>query len=279
LQNKLFFIAEIGLNHNGNIDIAKKLIKMAKNNGFNAVKFQKRCPEISTSKLLRDQMRDTPWGYITYLEYRKKIEFGKEEYDEIDRYCKKIGMDWFASAWDLPSFEFLQKYDLEYNKIASPMLTYIPILEKVAAEKKHTFISTGMSTFKDIDEAVDIFKRYNCPFTLMHAVGIYPCLLKYCNIKMVKTLKDRYKCNIGYSGHEAGILSSVLAVVMGATAVERHITLDRTMWGTDQSSSLESRGQELLIRNCNNVSIILGDGKSRNLPDEQKKSQMRWWYG
>jgi len=274
----MFFIAEIGINHNGDVEAAKKMIKIAKEKGFNAVKFQKRDPSIGIPEFMKNRMRETPWGYISYPKYREYVEFEAAEYDDIQWYCEEIGIDWFASAWDLPSFEFLKDYELKYNKIASPMLTYTPLLEAVAKERKPTFISTGMSTFKQIDAAVEIFRDNKCPFTLMHAVGIYPCPQIKCNIRMVRTLKERYKCPVGYSGHEVDLLPTVLAIVMGAEAIERHVTLDRAMWGTDQVSSLESRGQELLIRDSNLVDAILGDGMTRCLPEETKKAkQLRWW--
>jgi len=274
----MFFIAEIGLNHNGDVEIAKQLIRIAKEKGFNAVKFQKRDPTIGIPHLMQNRMRETPWGYIGYPAYRKIVEFEAAQYDDINWYCEEIDIDWFASTWDLPSFRFIQEYNLKYNKIASPMLTYKPLLEAVASEQKPTFISTGMSTFEQIDSAVKIFHDNKCPFTLMHTVGIYPCPHSKCNIRMITTLKDRYKCAVGYSGHEVDLLPTILAVSLGAEVIERHITLDRAMWGSDQVSSLEPRGQELLIRDSNLVDTILGDGTTRCLPEEcQKAKQLRWW--
>jgi len=279
MTNKIFFIAEIGINHNGSVKIAKNLIKMAKEVGFDAVKFQKREPELCVPKEQRNILRDTPWGTMTYLQYRKKLEFGKNEYDEIDKYCRQLDIDWFASAWDLPSLKFLAQYDLKYNKIASPMITYKPLLEAVASEGRYTFISTGMSTWDIIDTAVDIFREAGCPFMLMHSVSIYPCPEYLCNIRMIETLRKRYHCDVGYSGHEEGLIPSVLAVAHGASAIERHITLDRAMWGTDQSASLERRGQELLIRDCKSVKLIQGSGNYKKIYDDEKKKiiQLRWW--
>jgi N-acetylneuraminate synthase len=255
-----FIIAEIGINHNGSIDIAKKLIDMAARCGCNAVKFQKRTINVVYKKEFLDSSRESPWG-TTQRGQKEGLEFGKNEYDEIDRYCKKVGIEWFASAWDEQSQHFLRKYNLPYNKIASTMLTNIPFLELVAEEKKHTFISTGMCTYKEIDEAIEIFNKNNCPFTLLHCVSTYPSEDDECNILMVKTLKQRYNCDVGYSGHERGILPSTLAVVFGARVIERHITLDRAMYGSDQAASLEKRGLELLVRDSHEVNGILGNGE------------------
>lgn len=271
-------IAEIGINHNGDVEIAKQLIQMAYTNGFDMIKFQKRDPSISVPKHMRTKMRDTPWGYVTYLDYKKKLEMGRSEYDEIDEYCRYLGIAWFASAWDIPSFNFLKKYKLKYNKIASPMLTYNPLLEVVAKEEKQTFISTGMSTMIDIDNAVAIFKKYDCPFTLMHSVSIYPCEDYQCNLNMIKTLSIRYNCLVGYSGHERDILPSLLAVFLGAVAIERHITLDRAMWGTDQAASLENRGQAILVRDIRIQEKLLGDGHKCIYQEELKKAQeLKYW--
>ncbi len=255
-----FIIAEIGINHNGSIDIAKKLIDMAAKCGCNAVKFQKRTINVVYKKEFLDSPRESPWG-TTQRDQKEGLEFGKNEYDEIDRYCKKVGIDWFASAWDEQSQHFLRKYNLHYNKIASTMLTNIPFLELVSEEKKHTFISTGMCTYKEIDETIEIFSKNNCSFTLLHCVSTYPSEDDECNILMVKTLKERYNCDVGYSGHERGILPSTLAVVFGARVLERHITLDRAMYGSDQAASLEKRGLELLVRDSHEVNGILGNGE------------------
>jgi N-acetylneuraminate synthase len=271
-------IAEIGINHNGDINIAKQLIHMAYTNGFDMVKFQKRAPSISVPQSMRTKMRDTPWGYLTYLDYKEKLELGRSEYDQIDEYCRDLGIDWFASAWDISSFNFLKKYKLKYHKIASSMLTYKPLLEAVAKEGKVTFISTGMSSMSEIDNAVEIFKTHECPFVLMHSVSIYPCNDYQCNIRMVKTLHKRYDCLVGYSGHEPDILPSILAVFMGAVAIERHITLDRAMWGTDQAASLENRGQILLVRDIRKQEEILGSGNKIIYDEEiEKAGELRYW--
>lgn len=264
-----FIIAEIGINHNGDIEIAKKLIDMAKECKADAVKFQKRTIDIVYSPEFLASPRKSPWG-TTQREQKEGLELGKEEYDEIDAYCKEKGIYWFASAWDEKSQEFLRQYDLPFNKIASAMLTHKNLLEMVAEEGKHTFISTGMSTFEQIDRAIEIFEKKGCPYTLMHCVSVYPCPDEWCNILMVKTLKERYNCPVGYSGHEHGILPSALAVAFGAVAIERHITLDRSMYGSDQAASLEKRGLELLVRDCKDVKRILGTGEKIIIPEEEK---------
>ena len=261
-----YIIAEIGINHNGDMKIAKKLINMAKKAGCDAVKFQKRTLEKCISKSEWDKLRETPWGNIPYLEYKKHLEFGEKEYNEIDQYCRDKEIEWFASAWDLESQAFLRKYDLKYNKVASPMLTNTPLLEMISMEKKMTFISTGMSTPEQIDKAIDVFHSNNCPFILLHCVSTYPCKDEDCNLRYMRTLGWRYP--VGYSGHEIGILPSIMAVTMGATVIERHITLDRAMYGTDQSASLERKGLELLVRDIRRISAIMGDGIRRISQEE-----------
>jgi len=265
-----FIIAEIGINHNGSIEIAQKLIDMAKDAGCDAVKFQKRNPDICVPSEQRNLMRETPWGLITYLEYRHKVEFGKQEYDIIDAYCKQKKIPWFASSWDIESQLFLRQYNLKYNKVASAMLTNLPLLEVIAEEKKLTFVSTGMSNFTQIDKALEIFKKHECPFVLMHCVSTYPCNAEDCNLHVIKALRERYHCPVGYSGHEIGILPSVLAAALGAVAIERHITLDRAMYGSDQAASLENRGIELVVRDARNVAKLLGDGNKRITEGELK---------
>jgi len=259
----VFIIAECGINHNGDLDIAKQLIDMAIECGCDAVKFQKRNPDVCVPDKQKDVMMDTPWGNMTYLEYKKKLEFGEKEYDEIDRYCKEKQIEWFASAWDLDSLKFLRRYNLKYLKVPSVRITSIDFLKEVAFEAKKTFISTGMCTIKDIDRAVDVFGDFCCPFVLNHCVSTYPTDVEDLNLNMIKTLQDRYGCEVGYSGHERDILPSVLAAMLGAKYIERHITLDRAMWGTDQSASLEKRGLELLCRDTKLIDICLGDGVKR----------------
>ena len=266
-KGSLFIIAEIGINHNGDLKLAKKLIRRAKKAGCDAVKFQKRAVDIVYTSDYLDSPRDSPWG-TTQRHQKEGLEFGKREYDEIDNFCNNVGILWSASAWDEVSQNFLQQYNLSFNKIASPMLVHKELLELVAKEQKHTFVSTGMSTFRDIDRAVKIFEKYDCPYTLMHCVSKYPLEDADCNISMVSTLADRYACPIGYSGHEKGVLPSILAVALGATVVERHITLDRTMYGSDQSASLEFKGLNLLVRDARRVMTALGDGEKRILENE-----------
>ncbi len=258
-----FFTAEIGINHNGDIEIAKKLIKIAKDIGCDAVKFQKRTIEKIYSKEVLDTPRESPWGTTT-REQKFGLEFEKEEYDEIDKYCNDLKMDWFAAAWDLDSQLFLRKYDLKYNKIASAMLTDIEFVNLVADEKKHTFISTGMSTLDQIQKTVDIFREKNCSFELMHTNSSYPMKLEEANIRCMDTLRNKFNCNVGYSGHEeSSYLVCVIASVFGATSIERHLTLSRSMYGSDQSASLEKSGFERMIRDVNETEKILGDGIKR----------------
>ncbi len=273
----VFIIAEIGINHNGDVGIAKNLIDMAKNCGCNAVKFQKRTIDIVYSSELLAAPRQSPWG-TTQREQKEGLEFGIPEYDEIAAYCRTQGIPWFASAWDLESQKFLQQYNLPYNKVASAMVTHKPLLEMIAAEGKPTFISTGMSTFEQIDEALAIFQKANCPFTLMHCVSTYPCTDDQCNIRMVVTLRERYGCEVGYSGHEVGLLPSVLAVALGAVAIERHITLDRAMYGSDQSASVERQGLERMVRDCRAVAEIMGDGVKRvSSKEAEVASKLRYF--
>lgn len=274
-----FIIAEMGINHNGDVGIAKKLIDIAKICGADAVKFQKRTIDIVYSKEFLASPRQSPWG-TTQRHQKEGIELTKEEYDEIDRYCKKKSIYWFASAWDEKSQEFLRQYDLPFNKVASPMLTNKNLFTMVAEEGKHTFISTGMSSLKQIDKVVEVFEKKECPFTLMHCVSAYPCIDKWCNIKMVAVLKNRYKCPVGYSGHELGISPSTLAVALGAVAVERHITLDRGMYGSDQSISLERHGLELLVRDTREVKQIIGLGEKIAISEEEKVAyKLRYFRG
>jgi len=268
---KTFIISEIGINHNGDINIVKKLIDSAYESGCDAVKFQKRNPDVSTPISQTEVMKETPWGEMTYIDYKHKIEFGKEEYDEIDIYCRETGIEWFASAWDLDSQEFLKQYNCKYNKIASPMLTHRNLLEVVAQEGKHTFISTGMSTVEQIEKAVKIFKDYGCSFELMHCNSSYPTEDFNSNLGCIKTLRKRFDCNVGYSGHEKGIQITLAAVALGVTSIERHITLDRYMYGTDQFASVTPMD---LIKLCKLVRVIesaIGDGK-KTLREEEKEN-------
>ena len=270
----VFIVAEIGINHNGDVELAKKMIDVAKNVGCDAVKFQKRTVEKVYSKEVLDSPRDSPWGKTT-REQKLGIEFGQREYDEIDRYCFLHDMEWYASAWDVDSQKFLRQYNLKHNKIASAMLTDYKLLETVAEEKKLTFISTGMSTIDEVRKAVEIFKKYDCPFELMHCNSAYPMDISEANLLCIPTLKKEFNCNVGYSGHEvAGYLVCVSAVLLGATSIERHMSLDRTLYGSDQVASLEPLGWIRLVRDIRKIKQILGDGKKRvwdsELPAKEK---------
>ena len=270
----VFVVAEIGINHNGDVELAKKMIDVAKNVGCDAVKFQKRTVEKVYSKEVLDSPRDSPWGKTT-RDQKLGIEFGKREYDEIDRYCFLHDMEWYASAWDVDSQKFLRQYNLKHNKIASAMLTDYKLLETVAEEKKLTFISTGMSTMDEVRKAVEIFKKYDCPFELMHCNSAYPMDVSEANLLCIPALKKEFNCNVGYSGHEvAGYLVCVSAVLLGATSIERHMSLDRTLYGSDQVASLEPLGWIRLVRDIRKIKQILGDGKKRiwdsELPAKEK---------
>jgi N-acetylneuraminate synthase len=278
MNKKTFLIAEIGINHNGSVKIAKDLILLAKKTGFDAVKFQKRTPEITTPKDKANIIRETPWGNITYLEYKKKIEFGKVEYDEINNYCNSINIEWFASAWDIKSLQFLDSYELKYQKVASALITHTAFLEELSKRKKHTFISTGMSDYLTIDKAVDIFKKNNCSFELMHAVSAYPCPENKLNLHLIQKLKERYKCNVGYSGHEASVSPSIVAVCLGASSLERHITLDRSMYGSDQSASLEESGLRDLISVVRKIPDVIGNQEKEIFDCEKDVAKkLRYW--
>jgi len=256
----VFIIAEIGINHNGDIQVAKDLIKLAKDAGCDAVKFQKRTIDLVYTKELLDSPRESPWGK-TQRAQKEGLEFGYDEYKKIDRYCDEQGIEWFASAWDLESQKFLRQFNCNYNKIASAMLTYEPLLQEVASEKKHAFISTGMSDVKNIDRAVQIFREAGCPFELMHCVSTYPMVDEDANLNCIKTLRDRYGCDVGYSGHEVGLAVSYAAAALGITSLERHITLDRAMYGSDQSASVEPTGLRMLVGAIRKIEQAMGDGK------------------
>ncbi|MEE9543614.1 MAG: N-acetylneuraminate synthase family protein [Thermodesulfobacteriota bacterium] len=256
----VFIIAEIGINHNGDLDIAKKLIDGSIFAGANAVKFQKRTIEKVYTKEELDKYRESPWG-TTNREQKMGLEFGIEEYDEIDRYCKEKGVEWMASAWDSESQELLKRFDLKYNKIASALLTHKKLVEMVAKEGKHTFISTGMSTLDEIAKVVDIFKAAKCPFELMQTTSTYPMKNEEANISAIPALREQFKCDVGYSGHEVGLITTCAAVALGATSVERHITLDRAMYGSDQAASIEVMGFYRLVGYIRTIEQSLGNGK------------------
>ncbi|MBN1385111.1 MAG: N-acetylneuraminate synthase family protein [Elusimicrobia bacterium] len=263
----IFVIAEVGINHNGDVKIAKQLIDVAKIAGADAVKFQKRTIDLVYTKEMLDSLRESPWGK-TQRAQKEGLEFGLAEYKEIDSYCKGKGIEWFASAWDIESQKFLRQFNLKYNKIASAMIVYEDLLNEVASEKKHTFISTGMTKFEQIDRAVEIFKKADCPFELMHCVSTYPMNDEDANLNCIGTLRDRYHCNVGYSGHEVGLAVSYAAAALGITSLERHITLDRAMYGSDQAASVETAGFIQLVGAVRKIEKAMGDGKISIHPKE-----------
>lgn len=263
-----YVIAEIGINHNGDLGIAKQMIDAAVHAGVDAVKFQKRTPEIATPPDQQNQMRETPWGYITYLEYRYRVEFNEEQYCEIDRYCKEKGITWIVSVWDQPSVDFMEKFDTPAYKIPSASLTDYALIRKARATGKPLILSTGMSTMEQIRKGVEIAGEKD--LILMHCTSTYPCEPEELNLKMVETLCREFpNTPIGYSGHEVGLVPSAVAVALGACMVERHLTLDRAMWGTDQAASVEPGGFERLIKYIRVSEAALGDGIKKVYPSEQ----------
>ena len=265
---KTFIITEIGINHNGDLKIAKRMIREAKGAGADAVKFQKRdIYEVYTKEYL-SQKRDSPWGK-TQLDQKKGLEFQEKEYLEIDRYCKEIGITWFASAWDIKSLNFLDKFNLEYNKVASAMIVDINFITEVAKRNKYTFISTGMSEMTDISKAVEIFRKHNCEFELMHCISAYPFEDKYADLKLINFLSKKFNCKVGYSGHEkSGTVISFAAIALGATSIERHFTLDRNMYGTDQVASLQPEGLRKLVQGIRKIELSMsGKGNEKKILD------------
>ena len=256
-----YVVSEIGINHNGDLEIAKELITAAKEAGVDAVKFQKRTPELCVPLEQRGQMRETPWGYISYLDYRYKVEFDADDYKEIDRYCKELGITWFASVWDEPSVDFLEPFDPVCYKIPSASLTDHSLLKHLKKTGRPLILSTGMSTIKQIRESVALLDTDNLVIT--HATSTYPCEPEELNLKMIETLRKEFTCPIGYSGHEVGLIPSVIAVAFGACMVERHITLDRAMWGSDQAASVEPSGFERLVKYIRVTEQAVGDGVKR----------------
>jgi len=262
----VYVIAEIGLNHNGDVEIAKRLIDMAAAAGAQAVKFQKRTPEISTPEHMKDVPRETPWGTMSYLEYRYRVEFERPQYEEIARHAASLGLDWFASPWDEPSVDFLEELDVVAHKVASASLTDSGLLRRLASTRKPIILSTGMSTIEQIDAAVELLGTER--LVLLHATSTYPLPPEEANLRTITTLRERYRVPVGYSGHEPGLQISLAAVALGAVAVERHVTLDRTMWGSDQAASLEPRGFTTLVRDIRILEKALGDGVKRVFPGE-----------
>ncbi len=257
-----YLIAEIGINHNGDLQIAKKLIDAAFATGWNSVKFQKREPDIAVLEHQKSVIRQTPWGEMTYLDYKKRIEFGKEEYDYIDRYCSEKPISWSASPWDMPSLEFLLQYNVPYIKIASATITNLELLRKACQSGKIIIMATGMSTLEEIDAAVDVLEKYSDGnYILLHANSEYPTPYEDINLSMIKTLRDRYDCLVGYSGHEMGLEPTVAASMLGAKVIERHVTLSHEMWGTDQKPSLTVNAMSLLKGRIREVKDIVGNGE------------------
>jgi len=276
---KTYVIAEIGINHNGDLNTAKRLIDIAAAAGCDSVKFQKRNPDVCVPEDEKSKIRETPWGKMTYLDYKYKVEFGKEEYDEIDQYCKERKIDWSASPWDLDSLEFLLQYDIPYIKIPSAMLTNDELLLAARDTGKKVILSTGMSTREEIDHAVVLLKSsivvepyYEIAgnFVLLHCNSTYPAPIDELNLSAIKTLKGRYNCEVGYSGHEFRLGTSVAAVYLGATVIERHITLDRSMWGSDQLSSVEPQGLFKLMSGIRELELARGDGEIKVTESEKK---------
>ena len=277
-ENMIFITAEIGINHNGDLNIVKKLIDMAVYSGFNAVKFQKRTVEKVYSKSVLDSPRESPWGTTT-REQKMGLELSASDFTLIDKYCKKKKIDWYVSCWDIQSQLDMRKFHTKYNKVASAMLVHKKLLETIAEEKKYTFISTGMSSLKQISEAVKIFRKYKCPFELMHSHSSYPMSEDEANLLVIPFLMKKFRCKVGYSGHETGSYNICLpAVTLGASSIERHITLDRTMYGSDQAASLEESGLRRLVRDIRMLNKALGDGKKRIWKSElsaQKKLRQK----
>ena len=260
-------VAEIGINHNGDMSICKKLIDVAKDSGANCVKFQKRdINQVYTQEFL-DSPRESQWG-VTQREQKSGLEFSAEEYQEIEDYCKSKSIDWFASAWDVNSQKFLRQFNSKYNKVASAMIVHTELLKEIASEGKHTFISTGMTVYDDIQTAVDIFREAKCSFELMHTISTYPMKVEDANLNMIKTLREKFNCNVGYSGHEVGLAVSYAAAALGITSLERHITIDRTMYGSDQSASVEPAGFKQLVGAVRKIELAMGDGIKKTIEAE-----------
>jgi len=261
-----YIIAEIGINHNGSLDTTRRLIDVAKASGCDAVKFQKRNPEKCVPVEQRDKMRETPWGYITYMEYRYKVEFGREEFEQIDNYCRAQKIQWFVSCWDPDSVDFMKQFKTPCIKVPSASLTDRELLEAVRDSGRPMMLSTGMSSMDQIDAAIKVMGTEN--LLLAHATSTYPCPKEELNLKMIPVLRQRFDCPIGYSGHEVGLATTVAAVALGACFLERHITLDRAMWGSDQAASIEPQGLKRLVKDVRNVEVALGDGVKQVYPSE-----------
>jgi N-acetylneuraminate synthase len=266
--HRVFVVAEIGINHNGDLETAKKLIAVAASAGCNAVKFQKRTPEVCVSESQRDLVRETPWGLMSYLEYRRRVEFGRKEFEEIDRYCRTLGILWFASCWDEASVDFIEGFDPVCHKVASACLTDDALLTRIRACSRPVILSTGMSTMEEIRHAISLLDRDR--LILAHCTSAYPCKPEELNLTVIKTLRSEFGVPVGYSGHEVGLQTTVATVALGAALIERHITLDRSMWGSDQAASVEPGGLNRLVRDIRVVEAALGDGCKRVFESEAK---------
>ncbi len=274
---RTYIIAEIGINHNGSLEIARQLIDLAKEAGCDAVKFQKRTISVVYSEATLNTPRESPWGSTT-RQQKEGLELSLEAYCAIDAYCREQKIEWFASAWDAASQEFLAQFSLKHNKIASAMLTHDAFVAKVAGEGRHTFISTGMCAWPQLDKVVEVFRAKKCPFTLMHTVSVYPCKEEDLNLACIKTLQSRYGAPVGYSGHEVSPTPSIIAAALGAVAIERHITLDRAMYGSDQSASLEKRGLEILVAGVRSCETAWGSGeKTFGEAERSVAKKLRYW--
>ncbi len=266
----IYFIGEIGINHNGDIQIAKRLIDAVSSCGWNCAKFQKRDPDICVPSAQKNMPKDTPWGRMTYLEYKKRIELGKKEYDYIDKYCREKPLDWTASVWDINSLNFILKYKVPFIKIPSAKITDLRLVEAAARTGIPILASTGMSSIKDVDNMVDVLKRHASDFALMHTNSSYPAPLEELNMNCILTLRKRYGCVIGYSGHEYNVEPTVYACVLGARIIERHITISHCMWGTDHAASIEVAAMDLLRKRTKDIDMMLGDGKKKITSSEKK---------
>lgn len=277
IPRHIFFIAEIGINHNGDIKLVKDMISMAKAAGCDAVKFQKRTIDIVYTPELLAQSRESPWG-TTQRAQKEGLEFTEAQYDQIDRFCRETDIAWFASAWDMPAQKFLRKYDLPFNKVASAMLTQLEFVELVASERRPTFLSTGMATMDDVTRAVEIFQRHDCPIILMHTVSTYPCPEGDLNLACMNTLREKFRLPVGYSGHESSVSPSLVAAAMGAVAIERHVTMDRAMYGSDQAASLEGQGLFQLLGQLRKLPKLIGSGeKAFGAAEQSVAKKLRYW--
>ena len=271
-------IAEAGINHNGDIDVAKKLIAAAKASGADSVKFQKRDPDVCVPEFMKGLPRETPWGVMTYLEYKHRLEFGFDSYQAIDQFSREIGLPWSASAWDVGSLEFLDQFNLPYHKIPSALNTNLPFVAEVGRRGLPTFLSTGMITLELLDQAVETFLRHCSNLTLLHCVSTYPAAEEDLNLAMIGTLRERYGLAVGYSGHESSVSPSVIAAALGAEVIERHFTLNRSDWGTDHAASLEPTGFSSMVNMIRKIPVVMGDGIKREIAGENEvANKLRYW--